>query len=345
LAVGLAPYVPGEQPTDRRYIKLNTNESPYPPAPGVLAAIQRQVPGLALYPDPDARALCRSLAALHGLAADQVYAGNGSDEVLAFAFAAFFAGKTLLAPDLTYSFYPIFAKFYGVDYRQIPVAADFSIDPQGLCAGHAVILANPNAPTSLALPLANIRHLARHCHDPGRVLLVDEAYGPFGGESAIPLIVDFDNLLVVRTFSKAHGLAGLRLGYALGQPALIDGLRRIRDCVNSYPVDSLAQAAAQAAAEDTDYLADTVRKVLATRTRFAGALAALGFTVLPSATNFVFARHPAHSGEALQAALRRRGVLVRRFPGTRTEDWLRISIGSDADMDEVLAMLNALIRP
>ena len=343
LAAGVRPYVPGEQPKDRRYIKLNTNESPFPPAPGVAAAIAAQAGQLNLYPDPDAAALCAALAAHHGLEAAQVFVGNGSDEVLAFAFQAFFSGRALCAPDLTYSFYPVYAALYGVDYREVPVRADFSIDPDALLCGEAVILANPNAPTSRALPLADIRRMAVHCRDHGRLLLVDEAYAAFGGESAIPLIASFDNLLVVRTFSKSHALAGLRVGYALGQPPLIDGLNRIKNCVNSYTVDSLAQAAAAAALADDAYLARCVAAVTATRDRCAARMTALGFTVLPSAANFLFVRHPAHAGASLQAALRACGVLVRRFATPRTQDWLRVSIGTDAEMDAVLAALAEIL--
>ncbi len=343
LAARLTPYVPGEQPKDRSYIKLNTNESPFSPAPGVLAAVQGEVGRLQLYPDPTSAALREALARLHGLRAEQVFVGNGSDEVLAFAFQAFFAGGPLRSVDITYSFYPVYARLYGVQYETAPLREDFSIAPESLCGDFPVVLANPNAPTSRAMPLCGIRRIAESCRAHGRVLLVDEAYIAFGGEEAVPLIAEFDNLLVVRTFSKAYALAGMRVGYALGHPALIDGLNRVKDSFNSYPLDRLAQAAAVAAAEDVPYFERCVAAVCATRARFAAGLEEMGFIVLPSAANFVFARHPAHSGEALQAGLRGRGILVRRFGAPRIADWLRITIGGDGEMEQVLTALRAEI--
>ncbi len=343
IAAAVKPYVPGEQPKDRRYIKLNTNENPYPPAPGVLEAVREAVQALRLYPDPESDALCEALALSHGVPREQVFVGNGSDEVLAFAYQAFFAGKKLRSTDLAYSFYPVYARLYGVDYDTVPVREDFSIDADSLCADRAVILANPNAPTSRALTAEEVERICAHCRDNGQLLLVDEAYCAFGGESVIPLIDTYDNLLVVRTFSKAHALAGLRVGYALGQPHLIDGLNRIKNSFNSYPLDRLAQAAAVAAVQDAAYFDAQVARVVATRDRVAQAMTGLGFVVMPSAANFLFAMHPQHAGKALQQALRERGILVRRFDAPRIAEWLRITIGTDEDMNKVIAELQKIL--
>ncbi len=344
LAQNLEPYVPGEQPRGRRYIKLNTNESPFSPAPGVIPALQAEAAQLRLYPDPASAELCKALAAQHGLKPNQLFIGNGSDEVLAFAFQAFFAGRALRSVDITYSFYPVYARLFSVDYETAPVCADFSIDPETLCGDFGVVLANPNAPTSRALALDDVRRIAEACRSHDHVLLVDEAYVAFGGESALPLLAELDNVLIVRTLSKAHALAGLRVGYALGHPALIDGLNRVKNSFNSYPVDRLAQAAALAAINDVPYFERCVAAIRATRERTAAALRVLGFTVLPSAANFLFVRHPAHLGTALQAGLRGRGILVRRFDSPRIADWLRITIGSDEEMDKVLQELAGIIE-
>lgn len=335
LAAGLKPYVPGEQPRDRRYIKLNTNESPFAPAPGVEPAVRAAAADLQLYPDPQATELCAALAALHHVHSDQVFVGNGSDEVLAFAFQAFFGGRTLRSVDITYSFYPVYAQLYGIDYQTVPVREDFSIDAASLCGDCAVVLASPNAPTSRAMPLSDIRRIAESCRAHGHVLLVDEAYAAFGGESAIALLPEFDNVLVVRTFSKAHALAGLRVGYALGHPALIEALQRVKNCFNSYTVDRLAQAAAVAAVEDAAYFDRCVGKICATREGVTRKMLAMGFLVQPSAANFLFVRHPSRTGTALQAGLRERGILVRRFDAPRIADWLRISIGTEDEMEAV----------
>lgn len=344
LARGLEPYVPGEQPRGRRYIKLNTNESPFSPAPGVVVAVQAEAARLRLYPDPGSADLCKALAKLHDVKPEQVFVGNGSDEVLAFAFQAFFAGRALRSVDITYSFYPVYARLFGVEYETVPVREDFSIDPAGLCGDFGVVLANPNAPTSRALPLAEVRRIAESCQQHGKVLLVDEAYVAFGGESALPLLASMDNVLVVRTLSKAHALAGLRVGYAMGHPGLIEGLNRVKNSFNSYPVDRLAQVAALAAVFDTAYFDRCVAAILATRERVSARLEAMGFTVMPSAANFLFASHPAHLGTALQTGLRGRGILVRRFDGPRIADWLRITIGSDEEMDKVLEELGELMK-
>jgi histidinol-phosphate aminotransferase len=345
----LEPYVPGEQPRDRAFIKLNTNENPYPPSPKVLEAIVRAAgESLRLYPDPACAEFREAAAARYGLKAQEVFAGNGSDEILAFAFAAFFetSGSPVLFPDITYSFYPVYAALWDVPYRTVPLKDDFSINP-GDYAGPSggVILANPNAPTGRALALDSIAALAEAQEKNGKVLIADEAYIDFAGEngaaSAVSLMGDFPNLLIIRTLSKSASLAGLRTGFALGSPELIEALCRIRDSFNSYTLDRLALAGAAAALQDAAYYDEINRRVIRTRDRAAAALSALGFKVVPSQANFIFAAPPEASGKTgaqVFTALRDRGILVRRFNKPRIENYLRISIGSDEDMD---ALINA----
>lgn len=343
LAQRLTPYTAGEQPKGRAFIKLNTNENPYPPSPRIRAAIAQAAEELRLYPDMEATRLRQAIARVNGLRDEQVFCGNGSDEVLAFAFAAFFAGKALLAPDVTYSFYPVYANLFGVEYRAVPLRADFTVDVDGLCQGCPVALANPNAPTGRLLPLSEVRRLAEHTHSAGQVLLVDEAYAAFAPENALPLLRDFDNVLIVRTFSKSHALAGLRVGYALGAPVLIDTLRRIRDSFNSYPLDRLAQAAAEAAVLDTDYTDQAVRLVVAAREKCRRRLTDAGLTVLPSAANFLFIKADERDAAPVQQALRDEGILVRHFSGPRLSPWLRVTVGTAEDMDTVTEALLRLI--
>lgn len=336
-ARGVTPYVCGEQPDDREYIKLNANENAYPPSPRALEAMRAQMEKLQYYPDLTSARLRRAIADAHGIRPEQVYVGNGSDEVLAFSFLTFFAGKTLCAPDLTYSFYPCYAKLFGVDYREAPLREDFSVDVEALLSGEGdVILANPNAPTSLELSQGTIREMAERLNRQGRLLIVDEAYAAFGTGTAIPLIDAYPNVLVIRTFSKAHALAGLRIGYAMGQEALIEALNGVKDSINSYPLDRLAAAAAQAAMEDTAYLEQTVSLICQTRDRTAQRLAKLGMTVLPSRTNFLFATHPDIPARTLLQALREDGILVRHFSHPRLENYLRITVGTDEQMDRVV---------
>lgn len=341
LAQGLVPYTAGEQPKDRRYIKLNTNENPYPPSPKVQGAVQAAMERLPLYPDMDSTSLREIIANLHGLSPAQVFCGNGSDEVLAFAFAAFFAGKPLLAPDVTYSFYPTYAKLYNVDYRQLPLAHDFSLRVEDYMGDVPVVLANPNAPTGRMVPVRDLERLAAHLHEKKEVFLVDEAYADFAREQATELLHSYDNVLIVRTLSKSHGLAGLRLGYALGSPALIEGLNRVKNSFNSYPVDCLAQAAAEAALSDVEYTKMTRDKVVAAREKTTEALLAAGIEVIPSDTNFLFVK--AGDGAAVRRALREEGILVRHFQGKRTAPYLRVSIGTDAEMEKVTEALIRLI--
>jgi histidinol-phosphate aminotransferase len=348
---GLEPYIPGEQPRDGRFIKLNTNENPYPPSPLAIAAI-REAAGDALrrYPDPECRALREAAAAVYGVKPEQVFAGNGSDEVLAFAFGAFFPSRRegekarpVLFPDISYSFYPVYAGLWEVPCRTVPVGVDFSINPEDyLVPSGGVVLANPNAPTGLALPLRGLLSVAGYQGQAGRVVIVDEAYGAFGAaplSATAACIGDFPNLLTVHTLSKSASLAGLRVGFAIGSEELIQGLCRIRDSFNSYTLDRLALAGAAAALSDSAYYAGITRRVVATRERVSRRLGDMGFVVIPSSANFIFIRHPAHSGADLFAALRERGVLVRRFDKPRIRDFLRVSIGTDEEMDAFLLAL------
>ena len=344
LALGLTPYVAGEQPKDRQFIKLNTNENPYPPSPRVQEALAGLAPSLRLYPDMEATALREAIAQVNGVRPEQVFCGNGSDEVLAFAFAAFFAGKTLRAPEVTYSFYPVYAQLFGVHYATVPLRADYTVDVDGLMQDGPVVLANPNAPTGIFLPMEAIRRMAAHCRAHDAVLLVDEAYAAFAPETAVPLLREYDNLLIVRTFSKSHSLAGMRVGYAMGHPRLVDALRRIRDAFNSYPLDRLAQAAATAAILDTGYTDRCTARVIAAREETRQTLLAAGITVLPSATNFLFVKaDPADAGP-VQRALREEGILVRHFSAEKLRPWLRVSMGTEEEMRRVAGALVRLIR-
>lgn len=345
LALDLRPWTAGEQPRSRRYIKLNTNESPFSPAPGVITAVQAEAAQLRLYPDPACGALRKALADMHNAKPEQLFVGGGADEVLAFAFQAFFAGGAVRGLDVSYPFFPILSRLTGVAYEAVPVAEDFTIDPDALCGGDfGVALANPNAPTSRALPLSALRTIAESCRSHGRVLLVDEAYIAFGGESALPFLEEMDNVVIVRTFSKAYALAGLRVGYAMAHSALIEGLNRVKNSFNPHGVSRLAQAAALAAVADTAYAERCVAAIRTTRMRFAAGLKAMGFSVMPSDTNFVFVCHPAHRGNALQAALRSRGILVRRFDEPRIADWLRVTIGNDEEMSKALGAFQAIVN-
>ena len=346
LALRLIPYVAGEQPKNVKLIKLNTNENPYPPSPKVAQAIAAVAADrLRLYPDMDAAALCAAIAKVNGVTPDMVFCGNGSDEVLAFAFAAFFAGKKLAAPDVTYSFYPVYANLFGVDYRTVPLKPDFTVDVDGLMQGGPIALANPNAPTGMLLPSDDVRRLAEHTRENGAVLLVDEAYAAFSPENALPLLSEFDNVLITRTFSKSHALAGMRIGYAIGHPRLIAALKRIRDSFNSYPLDLLAQKAGEAAILDTEYTAGTVRKVCEARDRCRAFLLAAGIPCLKSATNFLFVKADPVDAAPVQQKLREEGILVRHFKADRLKAWLRVTVGSTEDMEVVTEKLMAYCKP
>ncbi|MBT9507187.1 histidinol-phosphate transaminase [Rhodoferax sp.] len=344
----LVPYVPGEQPKLDRLVKLNTNENPYPPSPRVVAAIQAAAQqGLQLYPDPESTALREAIAGHHGLAPKHVFLGNGSDEVLAHAFFAFFQhGCPLLMPDISYSFYKVYCGLYGIPVETVPLTPGMQLDVAGYARQDGssvagVVIANPNAPTGIGLALSEIEQLLR-LH-PQRVVLVDEAYVDFGGESAIPLIARYPNLLVVHTLSKSRSLAGLRVGFACGQAHLIDALERVKNSFNSYPLDRLAIVGGVAAFEDQAYFEQTRQAVMSSREGLVLALEDLGFVVLPSQANFVFARHPNHDAAGMAAGLRAQGVLVRHFKQPRIEQYLRISIGTPAQCDELLQALGSVL--
>mgnify|MGYP005810215647 CR=1 FL=1 len=344
LVHGLTPYVPGEQPRLANLVKLNTNENPYPPSPRVIAAIRAAADGsLRLYPDPNAEALKQTIAARYGCTPREVFVGNGSDEVLAHAFMALLKHDApLLFPDITYSFYPVYCGLYGIDYLTIPLAGDFTlrVDDYELPNG-GIILPNPNAPTGAAIPVAEIARLAARHRD--SVVVIDEAYVDFGAESAVPLIPRYPNLLVVHTLSKSRSLAGLRVGYALGQPDLIEALERVKNSFNSYPLDRLAQAGAIAALEDGAYFDETRARIVVSRERLAAGLRALGFEVVPSRANFVFARHPHRDAAELAAALRARSIIVRHFRQPRIDRHLRITVGTDEECDALLAALRSIV--
>lgn len=343
---GLTPYVPGEQPRIDGLIKLNTNECPYAPSDKVLQAIAAQTTGdLRLYPDPQASRLKAAIARHHHLNPEQVFVGNGSDEVLAHAFMALLKHEApLLHPDISYSFYPVYARLYGIATREIALRPDFSIGVDDyLQAGKngGIIFPNPNAPTGMALPLADVERLL--AANPDSVVLVDEAYVDFGAQSAAALIDRYPQLLVVRTLSKAWALAGLRVGYALGHRELIEALSRVKDSFNSYPLDRLALAGAEAALDDADWLMQTRARIIDSRALLTAGLQERGFEVLPSQANFVFARHPAHDGAQLAAQLREHRILVRQFARPqRIADFLRVTIGTPDQCDALLAALDAV---
>lgn len=340
----LTPYVPGEQPQGTDLIKLNTNENPYPPSPRVIDAIRAAADArLRLYPEPTGAALREMVAQYYGVGVDQVFVGNGSDEVLAHTFAALLKqDKPLLFPDITYSFYPVYCGLYGIEYRTVPLTDDFEIRVADYAVPNGgIILANPNAPTGRALPRKDIEALLDN--SPDSVVVVDEAYVDFGGESAVPLVARYPNLLVIQTVSKSRALAGLRVGFAIGQQHLIEGLVRVKDSFNSYPLDRLALAGAVASLEDEAYFDDTRRAVMATRERLSADLREKGFDVLPSAANFVFVRHPQHAAAELAAALRGRGIIVRHFSQPRIENYLRISVGTDQECAALTEALSAIL--
>lgn len=330
-AKNIKPYVSGTQPPQgAQIIKLNTNENPYPPSPKTLEAYTSfNAAALKLYPSPDGGPLKAAIATVNGVDSSCVFCGNGSDDVLALAFAAFFDGD-IIFPDITYSFYTVWADLFGITYKTLPLNEDFTI-PVDKLRGNGVVLANPNAPTGLALGLEQVETVIKQ--NAGHVVIVDEAYTAFGSQSAVPLIPRYDNLLVVRTMSKSHALAGMRIGYAMGQPHLIDGLERIKDSFNSYPLDAVAQRVGAAALLDEAYYKETTKKIIATRERISAELKALGLTVLPSNTNFLFASKPGVAGAELKAYLERCGIYVRQWNDPRISDFLRISVGTDEQMD------------
>lgn len=340
----LTPYVPGEQPKDKKFIKLNTNENPYPPSRMAVQAIQEAASDLRLYPDPSCAALGEAIAQDQGVKPCQVFVGNGSDEVLSLAFAAFFdPARPIRFADITYSFYPVFAAFYGLTYEEIPLDENFSFPIKPFlepCGG--VVIANPNAPTGREMEFCDLRSIIEA--DPSRVVIVDEAYVDFGARSAVELIDRCPNLLVVRTFSKSYSLAGLRVGYAMGNENLIAALNTIKDSFNSYPVDRLAQAGAVGAIRDKEYFRATLSKINATRSFASNELRRMGFTVCDSSANFLFVSHERMAGKALLDGLRERGFLVRWWDKPRIRDWLRITIGTEEDMKALCRAMGELVK-
>ena len=350
LVHSLTPYVPGEQPKLPNLVKLNTNENPYPPSPHAVAAMTAELgaagESLRLYPDPNADLLKTAVADYFsdcGITEKQVFVGNGSDEVLAHAFMALLKHDApILYPDITYSFYPVYCGLYGIDYETVPLDKDFAIRVEDYHSGNGgIIFPNPNAPTGRLLPLGDVeRLLSAH---PQSVVIVDEAYIDFGGESAIALVNRYPNLLVVHTLSKSRSLAGLRVGYAVGHADLIEALERVKNSFNSYPLDRMAIAGAAAAMADKAHFEASRKAVIDSRETLVGAMQKLGFEVLPSAANFIFARHPQHDAAALAKALRERSIIVRHFRLPRIEQFLRITIGTDAQCASLLEALGAIL--
>ena len=341
---GLTPYVPGEQPKLPNLIKLNTNENPYGPSPRVLAALQAEIgDGLRLYPDPNADRLKAAVAAYYSVTPGQVFVGNGSDEVLAHVFLALLKHeRPILFPDITYSFYPVYCELYGVEYATVPLTEDFTIrvaDYQRANGG--IIFPNPNAPTGRALPLSAIEQML--ICNPDSVVVVDEAYVDFGGESAVALVDRHPNLLVVQTLSKSRSLAGLRVGFAVGHPELIEALERVKNSFNSYPLDRLAITGAVAALEDRAHFETTRQAVIHSREWLTRELERLGFEVLPSAANFIFCRHPDRDAAELATALRQRSIIVRHFRLPRIDQFLRITVGTDAECQALVGALQAIL--
>ena len=340
----LEEYVPGEQPRDRTYIKLNTNESPFPPSPATLAALNTQeAERLCLYSDPESRALKAGLAELYGKRSTQVFVSNGSDDILNFAFMAFGKDHGVTFPDITYGFYKVFAELHHLDADVIPLNDDFTIPKERfLHTGRMVVIANPNAPTGIALSLSEVEAIV--AENPDRVVLIDEAYVDFGAESAVSLIEKYDNLLVVQTYSKSRSMAGARLGFAFASDEIIRDLERIKYSTNPYNVNRLTQAAGLAALSEDGYYKDNCRRIIENREWTRDALLSLGFTVLPSAANFLFAKHERVSGEDIYLGLKKNGVLVRHFTATRICDYNRITIGTREQMQTMITILTNLLK-
>ena len=338
----LTPYTPGEQPQDKPYVKLNTNESPFPPSDKAVAAAAEEAARLQLYPDPTCGKLRAALAQRYGVAPENVVVTNGSDEVLSFAFMAY-GDDGVAFPDITYGFYRVFADLYGLDYTEIPLKTDFTIDPaeyKGL--GKAIFIANPNAPTGIPLSLAAIEEIV--AANPDHIVVVDEAYVDFGGDSAVPLTAKYDNLLVTGTFSKSRSMAGARLGFGIACSALIADLETLRYSTNPYNINRMTLAAGLGQLADEDTTRRNCQTIIANRDYTTAALEEMGFTVIPSAANFVFAATPRVGGKALYEGLKDRGVLVRHFETPRLKDYNRITIGSREQMDALLTAIREILE-
>ena len=338
------PYVPGEQPKTASIIKLNANENPYPPAPGVAEVLRTfDTAKLAVYPDANAKALKTAVAERFSLRPAQVFLGNGSDDVLALAFQSFFcSGEPILYPDITYSFYPVWCDLFRIPYETMPLDEDFCVNVRDYDKPNGgIVLPNPNAPTGRGVSLDFLEDLLQHNQD--CVVIIDEAYVDFGAQSAVPLLDKYENLLIVQTTSKSRSLAGMRIGYALGSETLISTLEAVKNSYNSYTMDAVALAVGEASIRDEAYFQDTCRKVAATRDRSAVELRALGFTVLPSLTNFLFVTHPEKKAPDIFAALREKGIFIRYFKLPRIDNYLRITVGTDEQMDTLLAALKEIL--
>ncbi len=339
----LEPYVPGEQPKIQNLLKLNTNENPYPPSPKVVEAVQavltHQADALRLYPDPDATALKHAIAKQQNIEVSQVFVGNGSDEVLAHIFKAFFLqDEPILYPDITYSFYPVYSQFFGTKTKEIPLNDNFEIEVKDYVQPNGgVIITNPNAPTSIALGLPEIEQILKA--NPNRVVVIDEAYVDFGAESAVSLVNRYENLVVCQTTSKSRSLAGLRVGFAIAQSHLIAALEAVKNSFNSYPIDRFAIAAAVASFEDQTYFEEQCQKVISSREKLVDELTTLGFKVLPSKANFIFASHPSHDAGQLAQQLREQGIIVRYFNKPRINQFLRITVGTDEQNERLVQTL------
>jgi len=337
---GLEPYVPGEQPKDGEYIKLNTNENPYSPSIKVIEAIKKvNFEKLRLYPDSECMELRETYAKLLGVAANNIFVGNGSDEVLATAFQTFYMGKdNVLMPDITYSFYPVYCNLYNITANEIPLKKDYTIDINNyLIENNGIVIANPNAPTGIALSKDETETIVKN--NPNSVVLIDEAYADFGEETVLPLINKYNNLIVVRTLSKSYSLAGLRVGFAIGNKELINGMNRVKDSFNSYPIDMLAQIGAIEAIKDVDYLNEKIDIIISTREKTKKALIELGFTVLNSKTNFLFITHKEKQAEDIFKYLKENKILVRYFKKPRLDNWIRVTIGTNEEMGKFIGII------
>ncbi len=341
----IKPYTPGEQPKDRKYIKLNTNENPYPPSSRVIEAIKHAADEtLRLYPDPMGEELRETIAGYYQLRKNNVFIGNGSDELLAFSFPAFFepAGKPVLFAEITYSFYPVYAALFNINYRLITVDDDFNIPEEGYYQDNGgIIIANPNAPSGKGVTVKAIEAVLSR--NKNSVVIIDEAYVDFGGRSAVKLINDYPNLLVIKTLSKSHSLAGLRVGYALGNEDLIEGIIRVKDSINSYTVDRLALAGAREAIKDDNYFQETRSKIMKSRERVSARLTEMGFRVIPSQANFIFISSKRCPGHVLFQSLRGKGILVRYFDKPKIDNFIRVTIGTDEEMDCFLEAIKAIV--